>query len=116
MITIGGLTVFEARELLSVLEELRAKPRPWIGMAGGNAVHPDGAIEPIPPPFMNVAERREAVGLPPVITFATLLQRITTERVAGTKIAEVLGGKMLPAIATDEAEIRRVYDELFGSD
>jgi len=124
MITIGGLSLDEAKRVLEYLTALREGPRlptpreperPWIGIAEGNAVHPDGAIEPIPPPFMNVAERREAVGLPPVITFATLLQRITTERVPAAKIKAALGDKMLPAIATDEAEVRRVYDELFGS-
>jgi len=111
MITIGGLTVVEAQRLLEMLEELRCGPVIGLPEPIGDLVRTNE-----PPPFMNVAERREAVGLPPVITFATLLQRITTERVAGTKIAEVLGGKMLPAIATDSDEIRRVYDELFGGD
>jgi hypothetical protein len=117
MITIGGLSLDEAKRVLEYLTALREGPviglpgnpthppeRPWIGIAEGNAVHPDGTVGPLV-----VAQPAE------VITFATLLQRITTERVPAAKIKAALGDKMLPAIATDEAEVRRVYDELFGS-
>jgi hypothetical protein len=112
MITIGGLTAFEARELLNILLELRENPS---DPAVTEAVEPTWT--PCDP---KLREGPEPLAVAPMqdkeITFATLLQRITAERVAGTRIAEVLGDKMLPAIATDSAEIRRVYDELFGSD
>jgi len=91
MITIGGLSLDEAKRVLEYLTALREGPR-------------------LPTP-----REPELAPAPEVITFATLLQRITTERVPAAKIKAALGDKMLPAIATDEAEVRRVYDELFGS-
>ena len=102
MITIGGLSLDEAKRVLEYLTALREGPR---------------LPTPREPELAPAPREPELAPAPrePEVTFATLLQRITTERVPAAKIKAALGDKMLPAIATDEAEVQRVYDELFRS-